>query len=145
MSKPSQELNKSGISPCGNHVLVKPDAIEELTKGGIALPDSVKEKHQQSVAYGVLIAVGPDYCIHSVEVTERHIDGAWKPVERRTIRYSERFAEPGDRIAFAIYSGRGLEGQDGEKYTLMNDTDISAPVTEKVVATSIEARKPFSQ
>jgi chaperonin GroES len=143
VTKTSQ--NKSGIFPCGNHVLVKPDVIEEKSKGGVVIPDWVIERHQQSVSYGYIIAVGPDYCKHSVEITERYIDGVWKPVERKTIKFSERFAEPGDRIAFAIYSGRECTGEDGEKYVLINDQDITAPVTEKVVATSIEAREPVSQ
>lgn len=141
----NQKLNKSGIFPCGNHILVKPDAIEEKTEGGIVLPDSVKERHQQSVAYGVVIAVGPDCFKHIVEETQRIFDGKWSPTERKTVGYTEAFANPGDRIAFAIYSGREYTGEDGEKYSVMNDTDITARVTEKVVATSIEARKPFSQ
>jgi len=139
-----KDLNKSGIFPCGNHILVKADVIEEFTEGGILLPEIVTDVHQHSVAYGHLIAVGPDAFTHSVEVTERYIDDRWKPVERKVIKYSTPFAEVGDRISFAIYSGRNYFGEDGEEYKVMNDTDITSIVTEGVTATSIEARKPMS-
>ncbi len=137
-------LNKSGIFPCGNHILVKADTIEEKTEGGIVLPQSVKEKHQYSVAYGYLVAVGPDAFTHSVELTERWTDNGWKLHEKKTTKYSQIFAEPGDRISFAIHSGREYFGEDGEEYKVMNDTDITSIVTEGVTATSIEARKPMS-
>ena len=139
-------LNKSGIFPCGNHILVKPDALEEVTEGGIFIPPSVTDVHQQSVAYGTLIAVGPDAFIHSVEITERAMsNGEYRVIEKKTRRYSEDFAQVGDRISYAIYSGRTYFGEDGETYSVMNDTDITSLVTEGVTATSIEARKPFSQ
>jgi co-chaperonin GroES (HSP10) len=64
--------------------------------------------------------------------------------ETRTRGYREPFAEPGDRIAFAIYAGLESTGEDGEKYKVINDTDITAKVSEHVTQTSIEARKPFS-
>ena len=140
------DLNKSGIFPRGNHILVKPDAIEEYTEGGIVIPESVREPHQQAVAYGTLIAIGPDFCIHSVEVMDRSMsNGQFRVIERKTRRYSEDFAEVGDRISYASHSGRKYFGEDGETYSVMNDTDITSIVTEGVTATSIEARKPLSQ
>ena len=136
--------NESGIHPCGNHILVKPDVINEYTDGGIYIPPTDRERHQQSVAYGFLVAVGPDYCVHSVETVERMIDNSWRQVERKTTSYSQPFAEPGDRISFAIHSGREYSGIDGEVYRMMNDTDITGGVAEGVKATSLEARKPVS-
>ena len=135
--------NESGIFPCGNHVLVKPDSIEEKTKGGIIIPDKDRERHQQGVSYGYVIALGPDCFKHSVEIRDRWNGTDWQRIERRTIRYSADFAQPGDRINFAIYSGRYYIGEDGEDYIQINDTDITARVTEKVTATSLEAREPF--
>ncbi len=64
--------------------------------------------------------------------------------ELRIRGYTEPFAAPGDRIAFAIYAGLESTGEDGEKYKVINDTDITAKVSERVTQTSIEARKPFS-
>ena len=137
-------LNKSGIFPCGNHILVKPDVIEEKTSGGIIIPPSELEKYQLSVSYGQVIAIGPDAYTHSVSITERNMgNGKLREVERTTIRYAEDFAEVGDRICYAIHSGRNYIGEDGEHYVQINDTDITARVTDRVTATHLEARKPF--
>ena len=43
------------LQPLGDRVVVKPLPKEEVTKGGIVLPDTVKEKPQE----GEVIAVGP--------------------------------------------------------------------------------------
>jgi len=140
-----RKANKSGIFPCGNHVLVKPDIIEEKTKGGIIIPEQERDKYQFSVAYGYVVALGPDCFIHTVEETEKYIgNDRWVPIERKVIKYSEPFAKVGDRISFAIHSGRNYVGEDGEKYVQMNDTDITALVTKRVTATSLEARVAFS-
>ena len=136
--------NESGIYPCGNHILVKPDVIPEKTEGGIIVPPSEREKHKQMVAYGYVIALGPDCFIHSVETTERLIDNQLRLVERRVTQYSKPFATMGDRISFAVHSGRYDMGIDGEEYRMMNDTDITALVAEGVTATSLEARRPVS-
>ena len=133
-----ENLNKSGIFPCGNHILVKRDVIGEKSKGGIVIPEEAKKKYQLSVAYGQVIAVGPDAFTHSVEIKDRWTGSTWRPIERKTIRYLEDFAVPGDRISFAIHSGRDYVGEDGEWYVQMNDTDITAIVTEGVTATSLE-------
>ena len=136
--------NKSGIYPCGNHILVKPDVIPEKTEGGIIVPPSEREKHKQMVAYGYVIALGPDCFIHSVETMERFINDQLRLVERRVVQYSKPFAAVGDRISFAVHSGRYYMGIDGEEYRMMNDTDITALVAEGVTATSLEARRPVS-
>ena len=44
-----------GLRPLGDRVVVKPLAREEMTKSGIVLPDTAKEKPQQ----GEVLAVGP--------------------------------------------------------------------------------------
>ena len=137
-------MSKSGISPSGNRVLVKPDAIDETTAGGIVIPKSVQEQHQMSVNYGYVVALGSDCFKHSVTTVERLIDGAWKPVERTVSGYSGTFADEGDRVAFAIYSGLNITGEDGEEYKLINDEDITCRVTEKVTQTTIESRKAKS-
>ena len=79
--------------PLGDRVLVKPAEQEEMTKSGILLPDTAKERAQ----VGPVIAAGPDRttdygnlrttagakgdeCLYStVADTERHGDGggAW--------------------------------------------------------------------
>ena len=136
--------NKSGIEPCGNKVLVKPDSLEEMTAGGIILPPNVKTRHELSACYGYVIAVAKDCFRHTVAVTERLIDGEWKEVERTIVGYSKPFAKAGDRIAFAPHSGAPQTGEDGEEYWTIHDEDITCQVSERVTQTSIEARKPYS-
>jgi chaperonin GroES len=43
------------IKPLADRLVVKPTEREEVTKGGIVLPDTVKEKPQE----GEVLAVGP--------------------------------------------------------------------------------------
>jgi chaperonin GroES len=45
----------SKLQPLGDRVVVKPMPREEMTKSGIVLPDTAKEKPQE----GMIIAVGP--------------------------------------------------------------------------------------
>ena len=46
---------KSKLQPLGDRVVVKPIAREEMTKSGIVLPDTAKEKPQE----GMILAIGP--------------------------------------------------------------------------------------
>jgi chaperonin GroES len=48
-------MAKPKLQPLGDRVILKPLKQEEVTKGGIVLPDTVKEKPQE----GEVIAVGP--------------------------------------------------------------------------------------
>jgi co-chaperonin GroES (HSP10) len=143
-TKPSP-VNKSGIEPCGNRILVKPDELEEVTEGGIVLPESVKNRHEDAAGYGYVIAVGSDAYTHSVSTTKRHIDGTFRMAEQTSLGYSSPWVKPGDRVAFRPYVGLNSTGEDGVKYLLFNDEDIIAKVTDKVTQTTIEARKPLSQ
>jgi chaperonin GroES len=43
------------LQPLGDRVVVKPTPREEMTKSGIVLPDTAKEKPQE----GTILAVGP--------------------------------------------------------------------------------------
>ena len=45
------------IFPRGNRVLIKRDAAEGISKGGIILPDAVQDKQQR----GTVLAVDPEY------------------------------------------------------------------------------------
>lgn len=137
--------NSSGIFPSGDRVLIRPDDIEKKTKGGIIIAETIAEQHQNAQSTGVLVAVGPDAFTHQTTLTERFIDGSWKPVERTTTGYSGPFANIGDRVAFAKYGGLQVEGEDGVVYRVMNDEDITARVSRDVEFTDIKSRKPVSQ
>ncbi len=133
-------INKSGIHPALDRVLIKPDEIEEKTEGGIIIPGTVTELHAMAQSIGTLVAVGPDAWTHYTE-TVRDASGAVISVTTRG--YQGPAAKPGDRVAFAKYGGLQVQGKDGETYRLMNDEDITAPVEDGVNFTDLKARQAF--
>jgi co-chaperonin GroES (HSP10) len=127
--------NESGIHPCGDRVLIRPDDIEKVTEGGIIIPGTVGEMHQMAQSIGTFIAAGPDAYIDHVS---READG-----KVTTRGYSRPFAKPGDRVAFAKYGGLQVTGKDGAHYRLMNDVDVTAVVEEGVSFTDLKSRQAF--
>jgi chaperonin GroES len=101
--------NDSGITPLEYFVLIKPDEVEQKTKGGIFLPDQTLERNNLAQMTGILMAFGP-----------------------LAFKY-EDFENPlipqiGQRVAFGRYSGVSLKGQDGIEYRLLKDGDLTAIV-----------------
>ena len=94
----------ANIRPVGDRVVVKPAAKEEVTKSGIVIPDTAKEKPQE----GVVIAVG----------SGRLLDNG----ERAAIDVHE-----GDRVLFAKYGGTEFK-LEGEEYLVLKESDIIAIV-----------------
>jgi len=145
------DLNKSGIYPCGNRVLVFVDQIEdkmtkeapELTKIGFELLDDTKEAQQSSNASGILIEAGPDAFMH---ITERvysnqgEMKYAGELIEERKRGYSEPFAEPGDRISFAKFAGQKYKGKDGKRYLVLMDEDITCRLDDEVELSDLKVR-----
>ncbi len=83
------------MKPVNDRVLVKPSPAEEKTKGGIIIPDTVKEKPNK----GKIVAVGPGK------------DG--KPLSLKV----------GDMVVYGKYAGQELE-IDGETYVIMREDDV---------------------
>jgi len=91
------------IKPLGDRVLIKQIDSEEVTKGGIVLPDTAKEKPQE----GEVLAVGPGKMLDN---------GQRAPMEVKV----------GDRVLFAKYAGSEIK-QGGEEYMILNsERDILA-------------------
>ena len=102
------------LYPEGTKVVVKPDTIEEMTKGGLFVPDTVRDQHQHSVTRGVLIALGPSADVKFCE------EGDFTGV-------SKREAVVGDRVMFVKFAGASLrleEGRDRVEYRILQDADI---------------------
>lgn len=145
-------MNKSGIYPCGNRVLVFVDQVEDKVKDWvIELLDDTIEAQQSANASGVLIESGPDAFQH---VTERlyqpsstwdgsyHVpDEELKFIEERKRGYSQPFAVPGDRISFAKFAGQKYKGKDGKRYLVLNDEDITCRLDDEVELTDLDIRK----
>ena len=86
--------------PLHDRVLIKVLDSEEKTKGGIIIPDTAKEKHQE----GEVVAVGP---------------GA-KTEDGKIIKMDVKV---GDRVLFGKWSGTEVK-IDGKEYSIMKESDI---------------------
>ncbi len=95
----------SALKPLGDRVVVKPMSREEVTKSGIVLPDTAKEKPQE----GTVVSVG----------SGRILDNGQKvPMELKE----------GDRVLFAKYAGTEFK-RDEEELLILSERDILAIVT----------------
>ena len=92
------------LRPLGDRVVVKPLAREEVTRSGIVLPDTAKEKPQQ----GEVLAVGPG----------RTLDNGEKVVPD---------VSQGDRVLFAKYAGTEFK-LDQDELLILRESDILAIV-----------------
>lgn len=90
------------LQPLGDRVVVQPSKEEEVTKGGIILPDTAKEKPQR----GVIIAVGPG------RLDE---EGKRIPME----------VKKGDKVIYSKYAGSEIK-QDDEEVLILRESDILA-------------------
>jgi len=85
------------IKPLADRVLIKPNAAEEKSAGGIILPDSAKEKPLR----GKVVAKG------------------------NGTKDEEMVVKEGDEVLYGKYAGTEIE-LDGEKYLIMRQSDILA-------------------
>lgn len=92
------------IRPVGDRVVVKPSAKEEVTKSGIVIPDTAKEKPQE----GTVIAIGSGRLLDN---------GDRSPIDVRE----------GDRVLYAKYGGTEFK-LEGEEYLVLKESDILAVV-----------------
>jgi chaperonin GroES len=90
------------LKPLGSRVVVEPLESEEVTAGGIVLPDTAKEKPQK----GTILAVGPG---------DRDDDGDRIPMDVKV----------GDVVLYAKYSGTEIK-VDGKKLLILRESDILA-------------------
>jgi chaperonin GroES len=90
------------IKPLADRVVVEPIEQEEVTTGGIILPETAKEKPQQ----GKIVAAGPG----RTDEKGKHI---------------EMEVKVGDRVLYAKYSGTEIK-LDGKKMLILRESDILA-------------------
>ncbi|MDY6893405.1 MAG: co-chaperone GroES [Chloroflexota bacterium] len=90
------------LRPLADRVIVKPIVKEEVTKGGILLPDTAKERPQE----GEVVAVGPG-----------KIGDDGKRIEMEI--------KKGDKVIFAKYAGTEWK-HDNDEYIILRESDILA-------------------
>ena len=94
------------LQPLGDRVVIRPAARDEMTKSGIVLPDTAKEKPQR----GSIIAAGKG---------RRDDDG----------KRVEMDVKVGDEVLFAKYAGTEFKLED-EDLLILSEKDILAVVSE---------------
>jgi chaperonin GroES len=92
------------LRPLGDRVVVQPTPREEMTKSGIVLPDTAKEKPQE----GTVIAVGPGRILD---------DGKRESID----------VKKGERVLYAKYAGTEFKIDD-EELLIISQKDILAIV-----------------
>ncbi|HYU21445.1 MAG TPA: co-chaperone GroES [Chloroflexota bacterium] len=93
---------KIGLRPLGDRVVIKPLEREDVTKSGLVLPDTAKEKPQQ----GEVLAVGPGRILDSGERIKLDL-------------------KEGDRVLFAKYAGTEFKHEDNE-LLILSEKDVLA-------------------
>ena len=93
---------KTKLKPLGSRVVIKALDREEVTKSGILIPDTAKEKPQE----GRVLAVGPG---------DRDENGKRIPVELKE----------GDKVLFQKYAGTEFK-LDGEELLILSEKDVLA-------------------
>jgi len=88
------------IQPLGDRVVVKASTRETVTKSGIVLPDTAKEKPQE----GEVLAVGPGKILDNGKRTTLEV-------------------KVGEKVLFAKYAGTEVK-MDGEEYLILRESDI---------------------
>ncbi len=92
------------LRPLGDRVVIEPTPREEMTKSGIVLPDTAKEKPQE----GKILAVGPGRILD---------DGKREAVDVKV----------GDKVLYAKYAGTEFKIDDAE-LLIVSQKDILAIV-----------------
>ena len=100
----SATATSSKLRPLGDRVVIKPSAREEVTKSGIVLPETAKEKPQE----GVILAAGPGKILD---------DGKREAMD----------VKAGDRVLYSKYAGTEFK-VDGDELLIISQKDILAIV-----------------
>ncbi|HEV8281571.1 MAG TPA: co-chaperone GroES [Candidatus Limnocylindrales bacterium] len=98
--------SKTKLRPLGDRVVIEPTPREEMTKSGIVLPDTAKEKPQE----GTILAVGPGAFDN---------DGKRVPID----------VKAGDKVLYAKYAGTEFK-VEGDELLIVSQKDILAIVAD---------------
>jgi chaperonin GroES len=88
------------LKPLGDRIIVEAITAEEVTKGGIVLPDTAKEKPQE----GNVVAVGPGKVLDN---------GKTAPMEVKV----------GDRVVYSKYGGSEIK-INGSEFVVLRQDDV---------------------
>jgi chaperonin GroES len=95
------------LKPLADRIIVQAITAEEVTRGGIVLPDTAKEKPQE----GEVIAVGPGRLLDSGKVAAMEV-------------------KVGDRVVYSKYGGTEVK-VNGSEYVVLRQDDVLGIVDKK--------------
>lgn len=93
------------LKPIGDRIVIKAAPHEEKTKGGLVLPDTVKEKPVE----GIVVAVGEGKVLEN---------GNRQPMDVKV----------DDKVIYSKYSGTEVK-LDGQDFLIISERDVLAVVT----------------
>jgi chaperonin GroES len=93
------------LQPLADRVIVEPLGSEEVTKGGIVLPDTAKEKPQE----GKVVAVGKGRVAENGQVVALEV-------------------KVGDTVLYGKYSGTEIKTKDGDTLLVIKEEELLAIV-----------------
>jgi chaperonin GroES len=102
----AQASTATKLTPLGDRVVVRPKAKEEMTKSGLVLPDTAKEKPQE----GEVVAVGPGRVLDNGQRLDMEL-------------------KVGQAVLYAKYAGTEFKLEDDE-FLILREADVLAIVTE---------------
>ena len=93
------------LTPLHDRIIVKPEPAEEVTKSGIIIPDTAKEKP----LHGTIVAAGPG---------RTDDNGKLVPMQLKA----------GDKVLYGKYAGTEVHIDD-EDLLMMKETDVFAIIS----------------
>lgn len=91
------------LKPIGSKVVVRPEKAEEVSKGGIVLPDTVSKERPSK---GEVVAVGPGKTLENGQREELTV-------------------KKGDNVIFSKYAGTEFK-IDEQEHLILSESDILA-------------------
>ena len=93
------------LKPLGDRIVVRPKSQEEMSSGGIFLPDTVQERQQE----GEVVAAGPGRVLNNGKRVGMEV-------------------KAGDRVIYSKYSGTEFQLED-EELLIMGANDVLAKIS----------------
>jgi chaperonin GroES len=97
-------VTATSLKPLGDRIVVRPTPREEMTKSGIVLPDTAKERPQE----GTILSIGPGRTLD---------DGSREAMD----------VEVGQKILFQKYAGTEFK-LDEEELLILSQKDVLAVI-----------------
>ena len=106
--------------PMNWKILIQPNEIKAETKGGILLPDKVKENEQILTAHGTVCAIG------DLAYRDRQSGERWK---------MSIIPQVGSKVTYGKYAGQKIVVQN-VRFLLLNDDEITSVIPDGVDVTA---------